>query len=91
MTGNQQHLPTELAAMLGIEMNEEHAETLAESFDTRDDIIAELEKLPFPEAPDRNYWEPSEANDPNAGFLVRCDLGGDGPLSDVQYFTKPVR
>ena len=88
MTEDDGHEPGELAARLGMEMDADRASLLAEGFEARDEVVTELDSLPSPTPPDRDYWEPTDDDDPNAGFLIRCDLGGDGPLSDVELAVK---
>jgi len=40
----------------------------------QDELISKLDELDAPSAPERQHWEPKEADDPYAAFLTRCDL-----------------
>ncbi len=65
---------------------EEQAAAMA----AQDDLIAELDDLEAPTAPDREHWEPEERDDPNAAFLARCDLqrSDEGPLAGLTVAVK---
>ncbi|MFD1567259.1 amidase [Halolamina litorea] len=49
-------------------------EEQAAAMETQDTLVARLDGLDMPTAPDREYWDPDGDDDPNAAFLSRCDI-----------------
>jgi Asp-tRNA(Asn)/Glu-tRNA(Gln) amidotransferase A subunit family amidase len=66
------------------------ADEQAAAIGAQDDLVARLDNLDLPAAPDREYWKPDEDEDPNAAFLSRCDLQHteDGLLSGLSVAVK---
>ncbi|WP_053947857.1 amidase [Halolamina sediminis] len=62
----------------------------AAAIEVQDDLVARLDELEAPTPPDRECWEPTEDEDPNAAFLSRCDLQrtDDGVLSGLTVAVK---
>lgn len=69
----------------GIDPDEQVAAITAQ-----DELVGKLDELDAPSAPDREYWDPSEDEDPYAAFLTRCDLHrtDDGVLAGRTIAVK---
>ncbi|WP_232702491.1 amidase family protein [Halobacterium wangiae] len=77
------------AARAGIPVDEETATAFAEQFAQQDLLLEGLEALAPPEPPERDHWEPTEADDPLAAFLTRCDVSeSSGPLDGMTVGVK---
>ena len=65
-------------------------EEQAAAIEAQDNLVGRLDDLEAETAPDREYWVPDEAADPNAAFLTRCDLRrtDDGVLSELTVAVK---
>ncbi|WP_255197429.1 amidase [Halorarius litoreus] len=78
------------ARHLGYALDDERIEAFAAALREHEaafDEVAELVDLPTP--PERDYWDPDPATDPNGAFLTRCAVGGgDGPLSGTTVAVK---
>ena len=62
----------------------------AAAIDAQDDLVARLDDLDLPAAPDREHWDADEDEDPNAAFLSRCDLRRteEGVLAGLSVAVK---
>jgi Asp-tRNA(Asn)/Glu-tRNA(Gln) amidotransferase A subunit family amidase len=60
------------------------------AIDAQDELMTPLEDLDVSTAPDREYWDPAEGDDPNGAFLTRCDLRrtDEGVLSGLTVAIK---
>ncbi|MEF8814841.1 MAG: amidase family protein [Halovenus sp.] len=60
------------------------------AIEAQDDLVSKLDELDSPSAPDREYWDPDETEDPYAAFLTRCDLHrtDDGVLAGRTVAVK---
>ena len=65
-------------------------EEQAAAIDAQDGLVARLDDLDTPTTPDREHWEPSAEDDPNAAFLARCDIqrADEGVLSGLSVAVK---
>lgn len=77
------------AERAGIPVDEATAVAFAEQFAQQDQLLEDLEGLAPPEPPERDYWKPTEDDDPLAAFLTRCDISkGSGPLDGLTVGVK---
>jgi len=77
------------AERAGIPLDDDAAAAFAEQFAQQDDVLESLDALAPPVPPERDYWQPTDDDDPLAAFLTRCDVtDGDGPLDGMTVGVK---
>lgn len=60
------------------------------AIEAQDELIKKLDEIDAPAAPEREYWDPTEDEDPYAAFLTRCDIhrADDGVLAGRTIAVK---
>jgi Asp-tRNA(Asn)/Glu-tRNA(Gln) amidotransferase A subunit family amidase len=80
----------ESAARLGVPVDEDQLTAITEQVEFLESLLGRLDDVDDPTPPDRDYWQPTDDEDPHAAYLTKCDIEptGSGLLDGLTVAVK---